>query len=215
MKTSKLFPTFNQLPASLPVFPLNGALMLPEGRLPLNIFEPRYIAMIEHAMATHRMIGMVQRHPKDNALYDVGCAGRIISFEETADGRFHIMLYGVSRFYLKERIKNDAPFLQYNVDFSNFKQDLHPLPTVIMDKENFLPLVKIYLDSQGLVADWQAVKKSDLTTLIVSLSMICPFTNEEKQALLEAKTIQDVADYLQTLMHMNSVQTGSPSTMVN
>ncbi len=191
------------LPAEIPVFPLAGALMLPRAELPLNIFEPRYLAMVRDAMDGHRLIGMVQ--PKDDteppALYEVGGLGRITQFAETGDGRFLITLVGLTRFRIARELDVSTPYRQVVPDFEPYAADWRepdPLPAAVRaDLENSL---RAYLDTQGLSADWDAVSGADDESLVNTLTAVCPFDVAEKQALIEAPSLRDRAGVLSTLM---------------
>jgi hypothetical protein len=191
------------LPAVIPVFPLAGALVLPHGELPLNIFEPRYLAMVRDAMAGDRLIGMVQ--PKDDReppeLYGVGGLGRITQFSETGDGRILITLAGLTRFRIAEELRVDTPYRQVRADYTPFVADWRdgdPLAAAVRaDLENSL---RAYLDSQGLSADWDAVAGADDESLVNTLTAVCPFDIAEKQALLEAPSLRDRAGVLAALM---------------
>jgi len=191
------------LPETIPVFPLGGALLLPRAELPLNIFEPRYLAMVRDAMADHRLIGMIQ--PKDDAeppaLYAVGGLGRITSFAETGDGRFLITLAGLTRFRIGRELKVATPYRQVAADYGAYAadwRDAEPLPAAARaDLENSL---RAYLDTQGLSADWDAVAGADDEALVNTLTAVCPFDVAEKQALLEAASLRERAGVLSTLM---------------
>jgi hypothetical protein len=191
------------LPVTLPLFPLAGALMLPRAELPLNIFEPRYLAMVRDAMDGDRLIGMVQ--PKDDreppALYGVGGLGRITQFSETGDGRFLIALVGLTRFRIDRELAVDTPYRQASVDYAPFAGDWREpdaLPAAVRaDLESSL---RGYLDSQGLSADWEAVASADDESLVNTLTAVCPFDVAEKQALLEAPALRDRAGVLAALM---------------
>lgn len=193
----------DSLPASIPVFPLTGALMLPRAELPLNIFEPRYLAMVRDAMAGDRLIGMVQ--PKDDReppeLFGVGGVGRISQFSETGDGRFLIALVGLTRFRIAQELTVDTPYRQVRADYSPFTGDwapADPLPAAVRaDLESSL---RSYLDTQGLSADWDAVAGADDESLVNTLTSVCPFDVAEKQALLEAPALRDRASVLAALM---------------
>lgn len=193
----------DSLPATVPVFPLAGALMLPRAELPLNIFEPRYLAMVRDAMAGERLIGMVQ--PKDAreppALYATGGLGRITQFSETGDGRFLIALVGLTRFRIVEELTVDTPYRQVRADYTSFAgdwRDAEPLPAAVRaDLETSL---RGYLDAQGLSADWDAVASADDESLVNTLTSVCPFDVAEKQALLEAPRLRDRAGVLAALM---------------
>jgi Lon protease-like protein len=204
------------LPATIPVFPLAGALVLPRGELPLNIFEPRYLAMVRDAMNGDRLIGMVQpKHGLGDAagaadaddtdrpeLYAVGGLGRITQFSETGDGRFLITLVGLTRFRIAEELVVETPYRQVRADYAPFAADWREAadalpPAVRADLEASL---HAYLDTQGLSADWDAVATADDEALINTLTAVCPFDVAEKQALLEATTLRDRAGVLSALM---------------
>jgi hypothetical protein len=197
------------LPQRFPIFPLRGALLLPGGNLPLNIFEPRYLQMTRDAMQTDRVIGMIQ--PREGtggedtpAVYATGCAGRITSFEETQDGRYLITLTGVSRFDVVEELVTVTPYRQILAAFDRFGPDLDPLPA---DADRRGPLVEAmhgYFDRQRIEIDWSAVDQAPFDGLVTSLAMICPFGPSEKQALLEAPDQNARLDTLIALMRMHS-----------
>lgn len=195
------------LPETIPVFPLTGALLLPGAQLPLNIFEPRYLRMVDDALAGARTIGMIQ--PRDDyegsrQLYDVGCAGRITAFTETGDGRYLITLTGIRRFRLSEEVNADTPYRMGRADWSPFEIDVHPDETASeVDRELLLEIMQDYLDAEGLKADWGAANEAPVEALVVSLAMGCPFAPAEKQALLEAQSVADQADCLMALMEMS------------
>lgn len=192
------------LPAQLPVFPLKDALLLPRGRLPLNIFEPRYLAMVEDAIKTpERLIGMIQpKTMKDGApLRRVGCAGRVVSFSETDDGRYLIILAGLCRFIPGEEQEGFTPYRRISADWAPFESDLSGRALDEgFDRPAFLDLLRRYFDAAGLSTDWDNLKEADEEMLINSLAMLCPFEPEEKQALLEAETLADRRASLTALM---------------
>lgn len=190
-----------ELPHELPIFPLGGALLLPRAHLPLNIFEPRYIQMINDSLRGHRMIGMVQpQNGKD--LYSIGCAGRIVSFEEIDDGRFLITLMGVSRFKIENEIAESTPYRKATVSWDDYKTDFQAQNCPGIKKEEFLSLLKCYFENHGLSADWDLIKNTPDEKLISALSMICPFDNREKQALLESPCCESRATLMTTLLEM-------------
>lgn len=194
------------LPEVLPLFPLEGALLLPGGQLPLNIFEPRYLRMVDEVLGGARMIGMIQPRAanKNSPLYDVGCAGRITSFSETGDGRYLITLTGVHRFRLVEEATGDAPYRLGVADWSAFEIDQHrDLSSEKVDRDELLELMQDYLESEGLKTDWDAASEAPVDALVASLAMGCPFGPSEKQALLEAATVADRAECLMALMEMS------------
>lgn len=201
----------NDFPEHIPLFPLSGVLLLPKSRLPLNIFEPRYLKMIEDVLATeHRLIGMIQpranKNTKDSNLKfnNVGCAGRLISFTETDDSRYLITLSGVSRFNYVKNVDTFKPYINAEVKWDTFRNDgiLETLPKSF-NKDEFLEIISKYFTLTNLQTDWESLKKADDELLINSLSILCPFENDEKQALLEAKTIKERVKILTTLMEMS------------
>jgi uncharacterized protein len=191
------------LPAEIPVFPLAGALLLPRAELPLNIFEPRYLAMVRDAMAGDRLVGMIQ--PRDDGeppvLYEVGGLGRITQFSETGDGRFLITLVGLTRFRVARELDVATPYRRVAADYAPFAADwreAEPLPAAVRsDLENSL---RAYLDTQGLSADWEAVASADDESLVNTLTAVCPFDVAEKQALIEAPALRERANVLSMLM---------------
>ena len=202
----------SQFPNSIPLFPLSGVLLLPKSRLPLNIFEPKYLDMVEDVLTTqHRLIGMIQPTSNDNYNKDssnnfnsVGCAGRIISFTETEDSRYLITLSGISRFDYIKKVNSLKSYINAEVDWNNFRNDsITENLQSNFDKDKFLLIIKEYFKLTNLQTDWESLKKADDELLINSLSILCPFENDEKQALLEAKTIDDRVKILTTLMEMN------------
>lgn len=194
------------LPDLIPVFPLANVLLLPGGNLPLNIFESRYLDMVDHALQTNRIIGMIQPHPEQNTeLYDIGCAGKIVSFTETEDGRYLITLKGVSRFIVKTEQKRDKLFREFDVDWTAFHQDVELEDTVIENKDQFMPLLKTYFKKQNLSCDWHVIEAADDEKLVTVLSMVCPFSPEEKQMLLESPSHCDRAKKLMALLEIDTV----------
>ncbi|MBL4618986.1 MAG: LON peptidase substrate-binding domain-containing protein [Alphaproteobacteria bacterium] len=198
----------SRLPETIPLFPLPNAIVLPGGQLPLNIFEPRYLRMVDDALGGARLIGMIQpTHEGSGAypeLFSVGCAGRITSFVETGDGRYLITLTGTRRFRISSEISTDTPYRIAEADWSAFEMDAHPDPTADdVDREQFLLIMQDYLDAEGLQTDWEEADNASIDALVVSLAMGCPFAPNEKQALLEAPTIADRAVCLMALMEMS------------
>lgn len=203
------------LPPELPIFPLSGALLLPRGRLPLNIFEPRYLAMVEDVLGGCRMIGMVQ--PLDQALdpapecrdtappiYGLGCAGRITSFTETDDGRFLITLTGVSRFIVASEL-DPAPggYRRVRPSWDHYARDLKCCEKGGLDRPRLLAALRPYFKGHGLSAEWAAMEGAPEELLVNSLAMICPFLPCEKQALLEAADLTERANLLIALVEMD------------
>jgi uncharacterized protein len=202
--------TVQSLPTRFPIFPLRGALLLPGGNLPLNIFEPRYLHMIRDAMRTDRIIGMIQPRGGDEGneappIYGTGCAGRITNFSETPDGRFLITLTGLMRFDVAQELPAATPYRQVAASFERWLGDLQPdLPTDTI-KEDLLRVLEGYFKQQGIEADWTAIRKAPIAALVTSLAMICPFDPAEKQALLEASSMGQQAELLVALMQMDAL----------
>ena len=196
----------SDLPETIPVFPLPGALLLPRARMPLHIFEPRYLAMIEDCMKTKtRLIGMIQPRETPNGearLQAIGCSGRLMGFSETEDGRYMITLSGMSRFRVREEVQGFAPYRRCTVDWAPFTRDLSREDEVDkgFDRPAFLEVLGRYLTNMNLSTDWDGLKEADTELLINSLSMLCPFTPEDKQALLEAPSLTTRRETLVTLI---------------
>ena len=201
------------LPDVIPVFPLPGALLLPRARLPLNIFEPRYLAMLDDALKSdHRLIGMVQPFEDKAAaprLHRIGCAGRVTSLSETEDGRYLIALSGVSRFRIAEEMEGFAPYRRVRAEWADFHADLTPSEREgEFCRQEFLGVLKRYFAAVRLSSDWDSLSEAEPELLINSLSMMCPFSVEEKQALLEAPCLTDRTGTLMALMQF-AIASGS------
>ena len=208
------YSTLSDLPELLPVFPLDGALLLPRGQMPLNIFEPRYLNMIDDAMAGERMIGMIQTRSGGTrerpALSAVGCAGRITSYAETSDGRYLITLTGVARFRIGEELRAQAPYRQLRPDFAPFAADLEGEDEAPLEagRPDLLAALRAYLEGRGLEIDWKQAGEAPMEALINSLAMALPFEPAEKQALLEAQTVEDRQGALVALLQMGAAAPG-------
>ncbi len=198
------------LPQVIPVFPLPGAILLPRGQLPLNIFEPRYLNMIDDAMAGDRIIGMIQPKGGLQNLSPVGCAGRITSFAETSDGRYLITLTGCARFRLASEIPTQTPYRQIRADFAPFEADLRapPVDDDGLDRDGLLDALRAYLEIRGLDIDWDTAETAPPEALINSLSMALPFDPPEKQALLEAADLPDRSAVLTALLTIDAATDG-------
>jgi Lon protease-like protein len=193
------------LPDVIPIFPLPGALMLPRARLPLHIFEPRYLAMIEDCMKTpERLIGMVQPYDAPGAagkLHSIGCAGRLSAFSETEDGRYMITLCGISRYRIVQEVQGFTPYRRCQVNWSGFERDRGAAEKDAgLDRDRFMTLLGRFFKAQGLSTDWESIRDAEDELLINSLSMLCPFEPEDKQALLEAPTLDTRRETLVTLL---------------
>ncbi|MBC7280225.1 LON peptidase substrate-binding domain-containing protein [Hoeflea sp.] len=201
---NKSYRTKSDIPEQVPVFPLSGALLLPGAQLPLNIFEPRYLAMFDDALSSHRMIGVIQPALEDSAngqgpvkdLCRVGCLGRITSFAETGDGRYVISLGGICRFrVIKEAETGRKPYRSCHI--SPFLSDLEAADDgAEVDRKALLMSFKAYLEANNLEADWNSVERASTVTLVNSLSMMSPYGPAEKQALLEADDLKTRAETL-------------------
>jgi Lon protease-like protein len=195
------------LPAVIPVFPLDGVLLPPRGQLPLNIFEPRYLNMIDDAMAADRIIGMVQTRGGGDrerpALAGVGGAGRITSFAETQDGRYLITLTGLCRFRVGQELSTPTPYRQVRADFLPFQHDLSPSMETDVDRGGLLAALRRYLAPRSMDIDWTMAAQAPLEALVNSLAMALPFTSQEKQALLEAGTVAERVDTLTILLKID------------
>ncbi|RIJ17833.1 peptidase S16 [Henriciella mobilis] len=195
------------LPDTLPVFPLAGALVFPRWSLPLNIFEPRYLNMIDDAMSGHRLIGMIQPAGGSKQaphLARVGCAGRVTSYSETEDGRYLINLSGICRFSVVEELDVTTPYRQVRADWSRFAADLsEPEPTCLPDRAHLAEALKKYVAVNEMEVDWDAVETAPLETLVNALAAGCPFSPMEKQALLEASDLCGRCDALIALLDMD------------
>lgn len=197
-----------QLPAEIAIFPLAGALLLPGGKLPLNIFEPRYMAMTLDSLATGRMFGMIQGDPsqsrgeRGSAVFQVGCLGRLSSFSETEDGRLLITLTGVTRFRVVEELALRRGYRRVVADYAPFADDFEPPSDDDVARDDILAALRPYFAAQGIDANWAAIEEMAGPALVTTLAMVCPFGVPEKQALLEAPTLKDRALSLVALLRM-------------
>ena len=200
---------FDDLPGLLPVFPLPSVLLLPGGRLPLNIFEPRYISMILDSLSEQRLIGIVQTRTAMEELvadkaevFNTGCLGRIVSFTESSDGRLLITLDGLCRFNLLDELEIRNGYRQFGVSFDKYKADMED-PEGFIERQEFGKLVKEYFDSENLNIDIGALDKIGDKKLLANLAMLCPFETPEKQALMEAENFNQMLEIMGALMKMS------------
>ncbi|HEY8194538.1 MAG TPA: LON peptidase substrate-binding domain-containing protein [Hyphomicrobium sp.] len=211
------------LPARIPVFPLRGAILLPRATLPLNIFEPRYLDMIEDVMSGARVIGILQPRisgddeespiEKSAGLRSVGCAGRVTSYQELDDGRLIITLTGITRFECVGETETDTPYRVMSVSYDRFASDLtEGLGEELVDRQNLLRVLKTYLEVNRLKTDWSTIQRASNEFLINALSVMCPYGPEEKQALLEAKDLRSRAEVLVALAEIDLASNGSSGT---
>jgi uncharacterized protein len=192
-------------PAVIPVFPLPGALLLPRGQMPLNIFEPRYLAMVDAVLGGRRVIGMVQPDGEGSdarkpPLYATGCAGRVVQFAETGDGRYLISLTGIARFRIAEELSATTPFRQCRVSYDDFAADFTPrLGEDAVDRAGVLATLRRFTEATGVEMDWSGIETTPNEALVNALSMMAPFGPPEKQALLEAPDLKTRAELLVAL----------------
>ena len=206
------------LPTEFPVFPLGGALLLPRGRLPLNIFEPRYLAMVEDSLGAGRMFAMMQPDPQQPetptgpGLYRIGCLGRLVAFSETDDGRYLITLLGLNRFIVAAELDMRRGYRRVRGDFAPFAGDLDATPAPIgVERETLLAALRGYFARRKFEANWDAVRRIPDDALVTTLSMICPFEPAEREALLEAPAEADRAAILLALLQMGAAEPESSS----
>ncbi len=200
----------DRLPTVIPLFPLTGVLLLPRGRLPLNIFEPRYLAMVEDAMEGDAIIGMIQPcgAGEPPPLYRIGCAGRISEFNETSDGRYLISLTGLSRFAVIEELNGATLYRQAQVDFDRFAADRQSGGENPLDRARLIAAFRYFLDARGLETDWRALEAAEDESLVNALAMLCPFGPAEKQALLEAESLAARGGTLASLLEFAIMDDG-------
>lgn len=210
------------LPSVVPIFPLPGVLLLPRSELPLHIFEPRYRAMTRDALASDRMIAMIQpvdgaaaRDPVNPPVYAVGCVGRLENVRPTEDGRFNLTLVGISRFRIAEELPLHDGYRRARADYSSFTHDLAPIPDDRVDRHRLLAALRAFLAAGGLGTDWSAIERAGNETLVNALAMLCPFSPGEKQALLECADLAARADALTTLCEIGARASGTTSTPIH
>jgi len=204
----------DELPTEFPVFPLGGALLLPQGKLPLNVFEPRYLAMVEDALASGRVIGMVQPDesrpatPIGPALYKIGCLGRLSSFSEADDGRYLITLTGMVRFAISVELEMRRGYRRVRADLGRFQSDLEEQSNMPgIDRRGITTALRSYFTAHGFDANWEAIDEMPDDSLVTTLAMVCPFDPAEKQALLEAPKSVDRANTLLMLLQIGAHST--------
>ena len=208
MSAPRRYRTIADIPPVIPIFPLSGVVLLPRTRLPLNIFEPRYLAMVDAAMDQSRVIGMIQpRDPAEEklkrpALAQVGCVGRITEYGESDDGRYSITLTGISRFNVAGERDVSTPFRQVAADYALFSRDLLQTEDPPIARERLLNGLKPYLTERAMQTDWKSIEDAPAETLVNALSMLCPFAPGEKQALLEAPGLKERSDVLIALLEL-------------
>lgn len=205
-------------PRTVPLFPLSGALLLPRGQMPLNIFEPRYLAMVDDALRGDRVIGMIQPEPEEGrqspvpALLKVGCLGRITQFAETGDGRMIVTLTGISRFRIVEELAATTAYRQAQVDCEPFAIDfVARAGEDEVDRDGLLRTLRDFAKANELKIDWKGVNEAPNEALVNALSMMCPFGPREKQALLEARSLKERAEVLVAITEIELARSGGDS----
>jgi Lon protease-like protein len=222
MKLNRVYRRPSEMPMMIPVFPLAGALLLPRRPLPLSIFEPRYLAMIDEALGGERVIGMIQPSGGEEAsdispeLCAIGCAGRITQFGETGDGRCFVTLTGIARFRLIGEAPAATPYRQARVDFSQFSSDFHEGEgESAVDRPSLLTALRKFAEANKFKVDWDDIKNASNEALVNGLSMLSPYGSKEKQALLEASDLKARADMLVAITQMELARGENTSTQIH
>lgn len=211
----------DELPSVLPIFPLSGALLLPRGQMPLNIFEPRYVQMSEDTLRGRRLIGMVQPNETiplirdEPGIHSVGCAGRITQFAETGDGRLLMTLTGICRFRIREELIAATPYRQCSVAFDEFSSDLDAhAGEEDVDRDSVVRMLHVFAETNRVKLDWTEIEKAPNEALVNALAMMSPFGTVEKQALLEAETLKARAEVLVALAEMGFGRGGGATSVL-
>ena len=214
----KIYNSIAELPNKLAIFPLTGAVLFPQTQLPLNIFEPRYLQMIDEVLSSpDRIMGMIQPNvskndPSSKSLKKVGCAGRISSFSETGDGRYLVTLTGLIRFEVNNELDTTTQYRQVVTGYDNYKDDLKPANVENIDRKSLLVLIKKYLEQRNLLIDWEIIEQSPTEQLINYSGVLVPFEPEEKQLLLETKNLSDRCKALESLFQSYQFQNNQDSS---
>ena len=194
-------------PNIIPVFPLSGVIYFPKTNLPLNIFEQRYLDLVNDAYNKNKLMGMVQTKRENDNVYNIGCLGEISEYQKSKDGRILINLTGITRFKILDEINNNKLYREFKVDYKNFINDIN-FSKVSINTENLIEKAKIFFKRYGLILNWREFEKLDLIQKINTLAMISPITNEEKQKLLEAVTLKDKVEALENILSFYLYETG-------
>ena len=196
-----------KFPYTLPVFPLSGVIYFPKTNLPLNIFEQRYLDLVNDAYNKDKLMGMVQSKKEGESVYQVGCLGKISDYQKSTDGRVLINLTGIIRFKILEEITNNKLYREFKVDYSKFNEDIKEIKYEI-NTRSLMEKAKTFFKKNGLLLNWKEFEKLDQSQKINTLAMIAPITNEEKQKLLEAITIKDKINTLESIISFYFHETG-------
>ena len=194
-------------PSVIPVFPLSGVIYFPKTNLPLNIFEKRYLDLVNDAYNKNKLIGMIQSRKDNNEVFDIGCLGKISDFQKSKDGRILINLTGVTRFKILEEVSNKKLYREFKVDYDRFSIDLHNDQYEIVSKDLF-ELTRNFFEKYGLLLNWKEFEKLDNLQKINTLAMIAPITNEEKQKLLEAVSFSSKVKTRESIISFYLHETG-------
>jgi len=199
---------------TIPIFPLSGAILLPSGNLPLNIFEPRYVSLVNYALKHNKLIGMIQPKCNDSKeLFKIGCLGQITTFNETEDNKYIISLKGLLKFQIKNEIKNNRKFRIFDVEYEETKANFNQLNNKLFNKNKFLEKINIFFKKKGLVLNFKSLIQINNESLIIMIAMICPFSNNEKQMLLECKNINYLANTIISLLDFEINQENGNETI--
>lgn len=197
----------NKFPEVIPVFPLSGVIYFPKTNLPLNIFEQRYLNLVNDAYSKNKLMGMVQSKKEGDNVYDIGCLGKISDYQKSKDGRILINLTGVSRFKIIKEISSKKLYREFQVDYKNFVEDVEN-SQVKLDVDELMEKAKIFFKKNGLLLNWQEFEKLEQTQKINTLAMISPITNEEKQKLLETVSLENKVETLKNIISFYLFETG-------
>jgi uncharacterized protein len=222
MKLNRVYQSPDDLPKIIPIFPLSGALLLPRRPLPLNIFEPRYLAMVDDALSGDRLIGLIQPSAGEAAveprpdLYPIGCVGRISQFAETGDGRCLVTLAGVARFRVVDEPPTMTLYRQAHVDYSDFAADFREGEGESeVDRRDLLKALREFADANRFKVDWEDIEQASNEALVNGLSMLSPYGAKEKQALLEAATLRSRAEMLVAITHVELARSADAPSQVH
>ena len=205
-----------KFPKQIPIFPLSGVIYFPKTNLPLNIFEERYLDLVNDCFRSNKLMGMVQSKKENNLVYKVGCLGKISDYQETSDGRVLINLTGLTRFEITKEISNQKKYREFEVDYKKFHKDvLDPEKgALVYDNVKFMEKIKKFFEKNGLMINWKEFEKLDETHKINTLSMIAPISNEEKQKLLETINLNDKTDTLLNIIEFYSYENASDNETI-
>ena len=197
-----------KFPKQIPIFPLSGVIYFPKTNLPLNIFEDRYLDLVNDSFRNNKLMGMVQSKKENNLIYKVGCLGRISDYQETSDGRVLINLTGITRFEITKEVDNKKRYREFEVDYKKFYKDIldDDKVALVYDKLNFMEKIKRFFEKNGLMINWKEFEKLDETQKINTLSMIAPISNGEKQKLLETISLNDKTNTLLNIIEFYSYE---------